>query len=97
MTAGDPERWRVSVDTTLCVGSGLCAGTAPAAFRLDGPARRARPVAEETEACAPVRDAAEGCPVEAIAIRRADTGEEVFPPPDQGMSDGSLPGPPDKP
>jgi ferredoxin len=73
------ERWTVAVDRRVCVGSGLCAGSAPEAFRLDQ-ARRSHPVAEETEASDRVLDAAENCPVEAIAIRRAEGGEAVFPP-----------------
>ncbi|GHC69207.1 ferredoxin [Streptomyces cinnamoneus] len=72
-------RWRVSVDRALCVGSGQCAGAAPAAFRLDG-ARRAHPVAEETDPSAAVLDAAEGCPVEAVLVRELGTGRAVFPP-----------------
>ncbi len=79
MSAG--ARWRVSVDRTRCVGSGLCAGAAPGAFRLDG-ARRSHPVAEETEPSEAVLDAAESCPVEAVAIRLAGTGQPIFPPPD---------------
>lgn len=73
------ERWRVTVDRRVCVGSGLCAGLAPEAFRLD-PARRSHPVPGVAEASERVREAAEMCPVEAIAIVRADTGEAVFPP-----------------
>ncbi|MEU4213081.1 ferredoxin [Streptomyces sp. NPDC026206] len=77
MTAG--ERWRVSVDRALCVGSGQCAAIAPGAFRLDE-ARRSHPVAEETDASQAVLDAAESCPVEAVTLRGTGTGEAVFPP-----------------
>ncbi|MFI1967939.1 ferredoxin [Streptomyces cinnamoneus] len=72
-------RWRVAVDRGVCVGSGLCAAVAPGAFRLDA-TRRSRPVAEETEASPAVLEAAEGCPVEAVALHVAGTGEAVFPP-----------------
>ncbi|MFE0044023.1 ferredoxin [Streptomyces albireticuli] len=75
------ERWRVTVDRRVCVGSGLCAGLAPEAFRLD-PARRSHPVPGAREASERVREAAEMCPVEAIAIALADTGEAVFPLPE---------------
>lgn len=71
-------RWRIEVDRGACVGSGQCAALAPAAFRLD-PAHKSRPVAPEADASEEVRAAAEGCPVEAIAIRVAGTGERVFP------------------
>ncbi|AEW93791.1 hypothetical protein SCATT_14200 [Streptantibioticus cattleyicolor NRRL 8057 = DSM 46488] len=40
MTAG---RWRVEVDTAVCVGSGMCAGHAPHVFALD-PTRRSHPL-----------------------------------------------------
>lgn len=79
MTGGG--RWRVTVDRRVCVGSGQCAGAAPKAFRLD-PAHKSHPVASETDASEEVLAAAECCPVEAVAIRRADTGETVFPPED---------------
>ncbi|MCQ4046408.1 ferredoxin [Streptantibioticus rubrisoli] len=73
------QRWQVAVDRSVCVGSGLCVGTAPAAFTLDS-ARQSHPVASEADADAAVLAAAEGCPVEAITIRLAGSGEPVFPP-----------------
>ncbi|WKK22189.1 ferredoxin [Streptomyces olivoreticuli] len=76
-TDADADRWRVTVDRTVCVGSGLCAATAPDAFRLDA-TRRSHPVEEETTASEAVLEAAESCPVEAITIRGAEGA--VFPP-----------------
>ncbi|MGK5549554.1 ferredoxin [Streptomyces sp. URMC 127] len=73
------ERWRVEVDRGLCVGSGMCEGSAPGAFALDA-GRRSRPRAQETDASEDVLAAAETCPVEAITLSRPDTGEKVFPP-----------------
>ncbi|MFE6777870.1 ferredoxin [Streptomyces sp. NPDC057702] len=73
------ERWRIEVDQGVCIGSGLCAGEAPAAFRL-GAARRSEPVTAEVAASERVLDVAESCPVEAISIRLARDGEAVFPP-----------------
>ncbi|MYT30791.1 MULTISPECIES: ferredoxin [unclassified Streptomyces] len=75
----EPERWRVAVDRGVCIGSGLCAGTAPERFRLDA-ARQSHPVEPETEPADTVLAAAESCPVEAITITTADSGEPVFPP-----------------
>ncbi|MGW1077576.1 ferredoxin [Streptomyces sp. NPDC002537] len=72
------DGWRVTVDRHLCVGSGLCAATAPDAFRLDE-ARRSHPTEETTPPSDAVLEAAEGCPVEAITIR-GSAGEAVFPP-----------------
>ncbi|MEU2870329.1 ferredoxin [Streptomyces olivoreticuli] len=72
------DRWRVTVDRTVCVGSGLCAATAPGAFRLDA-TRRSHPVEESAAPSDAVLEAAEGCPVEAITIR-GSAGKPVFPP-----------------
>ncbi|MFG2142455.1 ferredoxin [Streptomyces sp. NPDC048650] len=73
------DRWRVEVDRRVCIGSGMCVGVAPDGFRLD-PARQSHPVRPETDAAESVLAAAEGCPVEAILITAADSGEAVFPP-----------------
>ncbi|MCB5907104.1 ferredoxin [Streptomyces pinistramenti] len=73
------DRWRVEVDRSVCIGSGMCAGTAPDGFRLDA-ARQSHPVAPETDAAENVLAAAESCPVEAITLTLADSGEVVFPP-----------------
>ncbi|MCX3059499.1 ferredoxin [Streptomyces beihaiensis] len=73
------DRWHVEVDRGVCIGSGMCVNTAPAAFRLDS-ARQSRPVEADVDAKEPVLAAAEGCPVEAIAVTLAGSGEAVFPP-----------------
>ncbi|MEV7470628.1 ferredoxin [Streptomyces kronopolitis] len=73
------ERWRVEVDRGVCIGSGMCVATAPDGFRLDT-ARQSHPVAPETDAAADILAAAEGCPVEAITVTLAGSGEAVFPP-----------------
>lgn len=62
--------WQVSVDARRCVGSGICAGTAPKHFELvDGVSRPAGSDIDPTDA---VIDAAESCPVEAILVSSAD-------------------------
>ncbi|MBI0299936.1 ferredoxin [Streptomyces sp. PRKS01-29] len=73
------DRWRIEVDRGVCIGSGMCVSTAPGGFRLDG-ARQSHPVETEAKPSEAVLAAAEGCPVEAIALRLAETGEQVFPP-----------------
>ncbi|WP_447037136.1 ferredoxin [Streptomyces sp. DSM 118878] len=75
------DRWRVEVDRSLCVGSGMCVLTAPGGFVLDT-ARQSHPTGTESDADERVLQAAEGCPVEAITITLADGGEVVFPPED---------------
>jgi len=74
-------KWRVTVDLDLCIGSGGCVMRAPEGFDLDI-ARQSCPRHEVMEASAEIMDAAENCPVEAIAIVDAATGAAVFPPAD---------------
>ncbi|MEZ0091736.1 ferredoxin [Streptacidiphilus sp. EB129] len=75
------DRWRVEVDRSVCIGSGLCVASAPDGFRLDS-ARQSHPQAEEADASEALLAAAESCPVEAITLRLADTADPVFPPED---------------
>ncbi|MGW1711910.1 ferredoxin [Streptomyces sp. NPDC002156] len=76
MTAG---RWSVEVDKRVCVRTGLCVASAPEEFELDeGGQGRAR--SETLPASEAVLEVAESCPIEAIGITDADTGERVFPP-----------------
>jgi ferredoxin len=72
----DQPRLSVAVDRGLCIGSGICVGTAPDRFALDDE-QRSHPVAEQTDFDAAIVDAAASCPVEAISVRDADTGEPV--------------------
>ncbi|KEF07526.1 ferredoxin [Streptomyces rimosus] len=80
---GAPEeagpRWYVEGDRGVCIGSGMCVATAPGGFELDA-ARQSHPVRPECAASDDVLAAAEGCPVEAISVTDARTGEAVFPP-----------------
>lgn len=73
------DRWSVEVDRGVCIGSGMCVNHAPDGFRLDS-ARQSHPVDPEADANERVLAAAEGCPVEAITLTLAGTGEVVFPP-----------------
>ncbi|MFI9258330.1 ferredoxin [Streptomyces sioyaensis] len=73
------DRWQVAVDRGVCIGSGMCAAAAPEGFRLDT-ARQSHPVAPETDADERILAAAEGCPVEAITLTLAGSGEAIFPP-----------------
>ncbi|REK90610.1 ferredoxin [Streptomyces inhibens] len=73
------DRWQVEVDRSVCIGSGMCVGAAPDGFRLDS-ARQSHPVAPVADAAESVLAAAEGCPVEAIIVTVAGSGEAVFPP-----------------
>ncbi|WP_371502260.1 ferredoxin [Kitasatospora sp. NBC_00374] len=77
MSAAEPLV--VTVDRTRCVGTGLCAATAPDDLAL-GPDGRA--LARQGTAAVlseELAEAAEMCPVEAITVLRPATGEQVAP------------------
>ena len=71
------QQWRVTVDRKTCIGSGVCIGTAAAHFSLVD--ERSQPAAELIDPDQAVVDAAESCPVEAILVRDAATGEVLAP------------------
>jgi ferredoxin len=68
--------WRIRVDTSRCISSGMCVGTAPERFRFDEQ-RQSRPVSDLIEDDEAVRDAAASCPVEAISLTDVQTGSPV--------------------
>ena len=72
-------RYRINVDHAACQGSGVCAGIAPQFFEL-GRDALSRPLHEVVDAdgAEAVLDAAECCPLEAIAVTDADTGQPVL-------------------
>ncbi|MFJ9243934.1 ferredoxin [Streptomyces sp. NPDC101776] len=73
------DRWTVTVDKRVCVRTGLCVAAAPEEFRLDEDGQgRAR--SESLPASEEVLEVAESCPIEAIGIVDARSGERVFPP-----------------
>jgi len=76
-STADAPGWRVRVDQDLCIGSGICAGTAPEQFELV--AGRARSLRETTGPDDRVLDAAQSCPVEAIAVRDLAAGTDLAP------------------
>jgi ferredoxin len=75
--AADDDTWRVDVDSSVCIGSGMCADIAPACFRLVN--YRSRPVRDRTGPDERVLDASENCPVEAILVRDERTGAVLAP------------------
>jgi ferredoxin len=77
VTSGEGELV-VVVDRLRCVGSGLCARTAPADLVL-GEDGRAQALHRRAEASQELTEAAEMCPTEAIKVLRAGTGEVVAP------------------
>ena len=73
-----PRQLRIEMDYNKCVGSTLCMQLAPKSFALneEGQAKVLDPAAETEER---ILDAAEQCPLMAITVRDAETGEQLFP------------------
>ena len=72
------RKLRVWVDHTACVGNAMCETIATKTFRLNE--NRQSEVADpaaDTEA--KILEAAENCPVSAIFVEDAETGERLFP------------------
>ena len=72
------RRLRISVDHNKCVGSTMCVNTARTTFVLDdsGKSSVSNPQGDTEEK---ILEAAENCPVSAIAVEDAETGERRFP------------------
>jgi ferredoxin len=69
-------RWKVTVNREACLGSGICAATAPRHFRLDN--GRSRALQEDIEPDDIVLDTADTCPAEAIILYNA-VGHRIAP------------------
>ncbi len=69
---------RITVDQDKCVGSTTCLHTARATFALDQ-SGKSSVVNPQGDGEATVIEAAESCPVGAITVEDAETGESVFP------------------
>ncbi len=59
----------VTIDTSRCIGCGMCAYAAPGVFRIVGKYSTVIAPPEKNQA-SKAFDAANGCPVNAIAIRK---------------------------
>ncbi|MEV4317879.1 ferredoxin [Actinocrispum sp. NPDC049592] len=70
-------QWRLEVDRHTCISSGMCSGIAPDHFELEGDG--SHPLADVVDQNEAVIDAAESCPVEAIKVFNAASGELVSP------------------
>jgi ferredoxin len=69
---------RVWVDHGVCVGNAMCESIAPRVFQLnaDRQSEAVNPAGDTEEN---ILEAAENCPVSAIFVEDADTGERLFP------------------
>ncbi len=69
--------WKVAVDRQACIGTGVCAGTAPHEIEIrDGKAHAPNPEVAPSDA---LIDAAEMCPMAAITVTEAATGRVLAP------------------
>jgi ferredoxin len=68
----------IEVDRELCFGFGDCVDSAPGVFELDEDSKSVvvDPDAQDKDA---IVLAAQDCPVDAIFIRDAETGEQLYP------------------
>ena len=69
---------RVLVDHSTCVGNAMCETFAPNVFRLNDN-RQSEAVNPSGDSAEKVLEAAENCPVSAITVEDAETGEQLFP------------------
>ena len=68
----------IEVDRELCFGFGDCVDSAPGVFELDDDSKSivVDPDAQDKDS---IVLAAQDCPVDAIFIRDAETGEQLYP------------------
>ncbi|PRW64493.1 ferredoxin [Actinopolyspora mortivallis] len=69
--------WRVEVDGQTCIGSGMCSAIAEGYFAVEEGV--SRPLHSDVEPNDEVVDAAESCPVEAIAVWERASGRKLAP------------------
>jgi ferredoxin len=65
-------------DHSRCVGNTWCTNVAPKVFALNGN-RQSEAVNPEGDTTERILEAAENCPVSAIMVEDAETGERLFP------------------
>jgi len=68
---------RAKVDRDICIGSAMCVAAAPDVFELDDEGL-SRVVDQDAGDEASLRQAAEGCPVQAV-ILEDDEGNQIYP------------------
>ena len=72
------RKLRVWVDHQTCVGNAMCEAIAIHTFRLNEN-RQSEVVNSAGDSTEKVLEAAENCPVSAIFVEDAETGERLFP------------------
>ena len=69
---------RITVDYNVCVGNAMCESFAPNTFQLNEE-RQSEVKDPDGDPLELVLEAAENCPVTAITVEDAETGEVLFP------------------
>jgi ferredoxin len=72
------RKLRVWVEHGTCVGNGTCLTIAPGVF-VHNAARQSEVTDPAGNSVARILEAAENCPVSAIQVEDAETGERLFP------------------
>jgi ferredoxin len=72
------RKLRISIAHNICVGNAMCTTIAPDVFQLNE-ARRSEAVNPAGDTVEQILEAAEYCPVSAITVEDADSGEQLFP------------------
>ncbi|HEV2375218.1 MAG TPA: ferredoxin [Streptosporangiaceae bacterium] len=72
------EQWQVTVDRSVCMGTGMCRGIVPRLF-VDGGDGKTNVTQDLVEPDELVIDAAETCPTEAITVTDSATGKVLAP------------------
>ena len=73
-----PRKLRIRVDHATGVGNAMCETFAPNVFRLNEN-RQSEAVDPAGDTIEKILEAAENCPVSAIFVEDAETGEQLFP------------------
>lgn len=73
-------KFKIEIDRDLCIGDGACCGEAPNTFEMDADNIA---IVKDTEGHTPeeILQASQTCPVDAIKLKDASTGEQVWPKP----------------
>ena len=72
------RKLKITVDHDVCVGNAMCESFATNTFALNEE-RQSEAVNPQGDPLAQVLEAADNCPVSAIIVEDAETGERLFP------------------
>jgi ferredoxin len=71
-------KYKIEVDRDLCVGDGACCNEAPQVFEMDDESI-AVVLGSDGNTPEEILAAAQSCPVDAIILTDAETGEKIWP------------------